>query len=425
MDAILFSANPKMVEIGDAIRHLANHDELYWEVGFRVVRDNFSYPMLGFIHISGKQVEYRVTIRDIFPFTPEHYEDEALAERVKPEPWRREWEENFGNVRSHPWKTVLVMTRIEPFSHDTYAFYKYDGTLIQGPPRSYIRVLPPERSLPSSFEIGKVYQRRRDIHDRFGGQQRGGISTPGSAPYLFLFTGESGEQYGYHDGWDAEGIYLYTGEGQRGDMDFVRGNRAVRDHAENGKDLLLFQSLEKTKGYQFLGSFVCANWEVRDGPDVDGQPRKLIVFHLLRLEGDTTSVAPADTSTPTVTAHLSIDELRRRAYEAGTSTAGKSGKAAKRIYRERSAAVRDYVLARANGECETCKGSAPFSRPDGTPYLEPHHIHRMSDGGPDHPKWVGAICPNCHKEIHYGANGDTINSRLQRYVEKLEAKGSD
>ena len=276
-----------------------------------------------------------------------------------------------------------------------------------------------------TFEIGKVYQRRRDIHDRFGGQQQGGISTPGSAPYLFLFTGESGEQYGYHDGWDAEGIYLYTGEGQRGDMGFVRGNRAVRDHAENGKDLLLFQSLERPKGYRYLGSFACANWEVRDGPDVDGQPRKLIVFHLLRLEGDTTSVAPADTSTPTVTAHLSIDELRRRAYKAGTSTAGKSGKAAKRIYRERSAAVRDYVLARADGECETCKRSAPFSRHDGTPYLEPHHIRRMSDGGPDHPKWVGAICPNCHKEIHYGANGKTINSRLQRYVEKLEAKGSE
>ena len=36
MDAILFSANPSMVTVDDAIRHLSNHDELYWEVGFRI-----------------------------------------------------------------------------------------------------------------------------------------------------------------------------------------------------------------------------------------------------------------------------------------------------------------------------------------------------------------------------------------------------
>jgi hypothetical protein len=151
MNAILFSANPNMVNMDDAIRHLANHDELYWEVGFLVggkTAQEFSYPILGFIHISGSQVEYRAFIRDILPFSSEHYENRNLAERVKPDPWRREWEENRNGVRSYPWKTVLVMTRIEPFSHDTYAFQKIDGTRIQGPPRSYIRVIPPEGVLP-------------------------------------------------------------------------------------------------------------------------------------------------------------------------------------------------------------------------------------------------------------------------------------
>ncbi len=145
MDAILFSANPSMVTVDDARRHLADHEELYWEVGFRINRDAFSYPILGFIHISGSQVEYRVTIRDIVPFSPDHYENKRLAERVKPKSWLREWKDNVGVARSHPWKNALVMTEIVPFSYDTCSIYRYDGTLVQKAPQGYVRVLPPGR----------------------------------------------------------------------------------------------------------------------------------------------------------------------------------------------------------------------------------------------------------------------------------------
>jgi 5-methylcytosine-specific restriction protein A len=57
---------------------------------------------------------------------------------------------------------------------------------------------------------------------------------------VFLFTGDSGEAFGYRDGWDISGVFRYTGEGQLGDMAFTGGNQAVRDHAAEGKDLLLF-----------------------------------------------------------------------------------------------------------------------------------------------------------------------------------------
>lgn len=132
-----------MVTVDDAIRHLSNHEELYWEVGFRIAKDAFTYPMLGFIHISGSQVEYRVTIRDIVPFSPDHYENKGLAERVKPKSWLREWKDNVGVARTHPWKNALVMTEIMPFSYDTCSIYKYDGTLIQKAPQGYARILPP------------------------------------------------------------------------------------------------------------------------------------------------------------------------------------------------------------------------------------------------------------------------------------------
>lgn len=146
MDAIMFSANPSMVRVDDAIRHLADHNELYWEVGFRIDPSNFSYPLMGFIHIKGGQVEYKTTIRDIKGFSPEHYESQGLAARVKPEPWLREWEQNYGDIRSYPWKSALVITEIEPFSYDTYEFSKYDGSPIKKPPQSYVRVLPPGKS---------------------------------------------------------------------------------------------------------------------------------------------------------------------------------------------------------------------------------------------------------------------------------------
>ena len=84
------------------------------------------------------------------------------------------------------------------------------------------------------FEVGNIYNRRNDIHDPYGGQRQGGISTPKDQPFVFLFTGESGEQYGYRDGWDVNGVFLYTGEGQVGDMEFRVGNRAVRDHGHGG-----------------------------------------------------------------------------------------------------------------------------------------------------------------------------------------------
>ena len=79
------------------------------------------------------------------------------------------------------------------------------------------------------FIQGQIY-RRSHLHDQYGGQRQGGISTPADQPFIFLFSSEAGEQFGYSDGWDEDGVFLYTGEGQRGDMEFVRGNLAIRQH---------------------------------------------------------------------------------------------------------------------------------------------------------------------------------------------------
>ena len=88
--------------------------------------------------------------------------------------------------------------------------------------------------------------------------------------------------------------------------------------------------------------------------------------------------------------------------------------------RQRSEAVRAYVLRRADGNCEGCGEKAPFLTSDGKPYLEPHHARRLADGGPDHPRWVIALCPNCHAHVHYGADGDQFNAKLIADLAVLE-----
>ena len=69
----------------------------------------------------------------------------------------------------------------------------------------------------------------------------------------------------------------------------------------------------------------------------------------------------------------------------------------------RNADVIVVVLNRANGVCERCRRNAPFvRRSDGTPFLEVHHRTPLADGGKDTVENAMALCPNCHREVHYG-----------------------
>ncbi|PSU67549.1 hypothetical protein C9J20_18755 [Photobacterium phosphoreum] len=61
------------------------------------------------------------------------------------------------------------------------------------------------------------------------------------------------------------------------------------------------------------------------------------------------------------------------------------------------------ALYKAKGICEACHQPAPFiKKSNGEPYLEVHHIKPLSQGGEDSLENVQAICPNCHREMHFG-----------------------
>ena len=62
------------------------------------------------------------------------------------------------------------------------------------------------------------------------------------------------------------------------------------------------------------------------------------------------------------------------------------------------------VLYLADGKCNRCKKPAPFNRAaTDAPYLEVHHTIHLANGGQDTVENAEALCPNCHREAHYGA----------------------
>ena len=72
---------------------------------------------------------------------------------------------------------------------------------------------------------------------------------------------------------------------------------------------------------------------------------------------------------------------------------------------ERNPDVVAAVLLRAGDACERCNKPAPFyRRKDKTPYLEVHHKRQLAHGGEDTVGNAEALCPNCHRELHYGAS---------------------
>ena len=78
-----------------------------------------------------------------------------------------------------------------------------------------------------------------------------------------------------------------------------------------------------------------------------------------------------------------------------------------------------WILNFANGICECCKKPAPFYKEDGTSFLEVHHLKQLADGGSDTTTNAIAVCPNCHRELHFGVNKVNIKMKLYDSVNRL------
>lgn len=85
----------------------------------------------------------------------------------------------------------------------------------------------------------------------------------------------------------------------------------------------------------------------------------------------------------------------------------------------RSVQVVAWVLQESAGICEACRSPAPFVLPSGRPYLEVHHVLGLADSGPDVVENAVALCPNCHRRLHYGEDRESYRRALITSVERL------
>ena len=139
-----------------------------------------------------------------------------------------------------------------------------------------------------------------------------------------------------------------------------------------------------------------------------------ITLHSMRavLDAHAKSSAPIELATHTERFAEAVKESLKDSSVARAARLSKAARLPTKVAVVSYAFVRNpdvvaEVLFRAAGKCERCKDNAPFNRKkDHQPYLEVHHITQLSQGGEDTVMNALALCPNCHRHLHFGVVED-------------------
>jgi 5-methylcytosine-specific restriction endonuclease McrA len=86
----------------------------------------------------------------------------------------------------------------------------------------------------------------------------------------------------------------------------------------------------------------------------------------------------------------------------------------------RSNTLKNYVKRRSNCSCEmpNCNYIG-FYKNNGEAYIEVHHVIPLAEGGEDSIDNTVALCPNCHRAIHYAVNKEDMKQILLDYLRNL------
>ncbi|MFE9426223.1 hypothetical protein ACFYNO_25065 [Kitasatospora sp. NPDC006697] len=169
---------------------------------------------------------------------------------------------------------------------------------------------------------------RTEVAAAYGGARFGGIEPAVDSGMVLVYSDPKvGELHGYTFDGQAEDdehgpLYLYTGEGKTGKQEFTDGNKALLQHAADGRTVHLFvadgnvidpvtNKKKKGKRQRYIGQMIVdpdTPYDRRTAPGQDGVERSVIVFHL-RPDPQATfppKFTPAD-AIPPATAHAVVD----------------------------------------------------------------------------------------------------------------------
>lgn len=276
------------------------------------------------------------------------------------------------------------------------------------------------------FKQGLEYDRQELLSFIGSKQNQSGIIWGDKEPGCVIVTsgGKHSDSAGYGDIENPDGTWNYIGQGST-------GNQSVNNYANallinEKRDVLLFVTREpsskeqrergnKRKRYTFKGIYKVLSYGFNSPKEGKRAGDKLLVFHLIPAANIYESNLEL---TGLQSPNFLIDLRKKILTDEQKSVAGKSLSVTE--YKARSAQVKKYALLRANGICELCGKNAPFISSSNYPFLEVHHIYSLVDDGPDLPSNVSAICPNCHREAHFGYNRHEIRTKLASIIKKKE-----
>lgn len=284
------------------------------------------------------------------------------------------------------------------------------------------------------FEIGNLYQRDELLNFIGSKQKQSGIiwNKENSDTVIITTGGRHPKKVSYNDSLQEDGSWIYTGQGSKGDQNpYSPANLSL---TKKEKKVLLFSTREpnsqevKERGnykklYRFEGSFKVVSWKFDTPKEGERKGDKLLEYTLQPIEKEIEEInLPIQDPLENISLkQYDFNSLRNKVMTDNLQSS-KSKLIGIKEYRIRSIQIKTYALLRADGKCEKCENNAPFKNKDGIPFLEVHHIYSLSDDGLDHPNNVAAICPNCHKEAHFGMTFEKIKNDLsQRILEKEKA----
>lgn len=185
---------------------------------------------------------------------------------------------------------------------------------------------------------------RREIHARFGGRQQGGISPSSRVPAVMFFTDPiTGHRHGYYDGLGEDGMFHYVGEGQLGDQRLVQGNKAILNHAVDGRSLEGFAAKGSTVTY--LGEFAVVDHYFTEAHESGNSDilRQVVVFRL-RPRNELPLALPPVPVTPSSEPRVAVVPVEERHTERAFVTPDREPYEAERREADLVHRYRDHLL---------------------------------------------------------------------------------
>ncbi len=167
--------------------------------------------------------------------------------------------------------------------------------------------------MPWQDYIGRVFQTRDEIKEIFGGDNQKGIENSQIEQTVVVVSNPFDRRYDNRH--LADGSYQYYGQRAQRDADawFGNNNRKLRDHAANGRSVLLF--IRDQHGIRFDGEWLYdRHFEIQ--VDFEDRQRPHVVFILVRADG-----LQQEHLQQQIDALQELDEetVRERAIQAGSA----------------------------------------------------------------------------------------------------------